>query len=105
MFRVAKTEDAADLLFVYAPYVRETAITFEYDVPTIPEFSARVRETLIRFPYLVGKGTVILSVMRMPARFIRGGRMLGARRFRCICHKRRAAAGWGNRLSRSWNFC
>ncbi len=55
MFRVAKTEDAADLLSVYAPYVRETAITFEYDVPTIPEFSARVRETLIRFPYLVAE--------------------------------------------------
>ena len=54
-FRIAKIADAADLLSVYAPYVRETAITFEYDVPCVFEFSGRIRETLRRFPYLVAE--------------------------------------------------
>ena len=39
--RVATKEDAEALLAIYAPYVEETAITFEYEVPSIeayPEF-------------------------------------------------------------------
>ena len=31
--RTAKIEDARELLEIYAPYVENTAITFEYDVP------------------------------------------------------------------------
>lgn len=54
-FHIARVTDAADLLSVYAPYVRETAITFEYDVPTVSEFSGRIRETSRRFPYLVAE--------------------------------------------------
>ena len=34
---VAKCEDAKRLLEIYAPYVLNTAITFEYDVPSIAE--------------------------------------------------------------------
>ena len=30
--RVATVSDAAELLKIYAPYVTDTAITFEYDV-------------------------------------------------------------------------
>ena len=33
--RVAAPEDAAQLLDIYTPYVERTAITFEYDVPTL----------------------------------------------------------------------
>ncbi len=54
-YRVARAEDAADLLSVYAPYVEKTAITFEYDAPTVLEFSARIRGTLPRFPYFVAE--------------------------------------------------
>ena len=32
--RTASPDDAAALLAIYAPYVRETAITFEYEVPS-----------------------------------------------------------------------
>ena len=31
----AKEADAAGLLAIYAPYVEHTAITFEYEVPTL----------------------------------------------------------------------
>lgn len=33
--RYAVPEDAKRLLEIYAPYVENTAITFEYDVPTL----------------------------------------------------------------------
>ena len=53
--RVAREEDAAALLEIYAPYVLETAITFEYDVPSAEEFAGRIRHTLERYPYLVAE--------------------------------------------------
>ena len=40
--RLAKSSDAATLLAIYAPYVENTAITFEYDVPTIEDFTNRI---------------------------------------------------------------
>lgn len=40
--RVAKPEDAEELLDIYAPYVTGTAITFEYEVPSVEEFRALV---------------------------------------------------------------
>ena len=46
LFRVAKEEDAGDLLKIYAYYVKNTAITFEYEVPTLEEFACRIKETL-----------------------------------------------------------
>lgn len=53
--RVARVSDAAALLAIYAPYVRDTAITFEYDVPGEGEFAARIEHTLEKFPYLVAE--------------------------------------------------
>ena len=53
--RMAGLEDAAALLAIYAPYVRETAITFEYDVPSEKEFAGRIAHTLEKFPYLVAE--------------------------------------------------
>ena len=51
--RIARESDAAALLAIYAPYVCHTAITFEYDVPSLAEFTQRIHTTLERFPYLV----------------------------------------------------
>lgn len=53
LIRTAVPEDTDALLAIYAPYVRETAITFEYDVPTREEFRQRIVHTLSRYPYLV----------------------------------------------------
>ena len=50
--RMAATADAEELLNIYAPYVLKTAITFEYDVPSVEEFRSRIADTLTRFPYL-----------------------------------------------------
>lgn len=52
-FRVARPEDAEALRTIYAPYVEETAITFEYEVPAVEEFRARIAHTLATYPYIV----------------------------------------------------
>ena len=53
--RTARPEDAEALLQIYAPYVRETAITFEYEVPTEEEFRRRIETVLQSYPYLVAE--------------------------------------------------
>lgn len=53
--RVAKLEDAEKLLELYAPYVIDTAITFEYTVPSVEEFKERIKNTLSKYPYLVAE--------------------------------------------------
>ena len=49
--RTARESDAPALLAIYAPYVENTAITFEYDVPSLGEFKARIENTLKTYPY------------------------------------------------------
>ena len=53
--RLAKPSDARSLLDIYAPYVENTAITFEYEVPTIEDFAIRIEKTLEKYPYLVSE--------------------------------------------------
>ncbi len=59
--RTAVLPDAERLLEIYRPYVEETAITFEYDVPTIDEFRGRMTRVLEKYPYLVAErdGTIV----------------------------------------------
>jgi phosphinothricin N-acetyltransferase len=51
--RLATPQDADALLEIYAPYVKQTAISFEYDVPGAAEFAERIEQTLQRYPYLL----------------------------------------------------
>ena len=53
--RVALPDDAAGLLAIYAPYVADTAISFECEVPGEDEFRRRIERTLARYPYLVAE--------------------------------------------------
>ena len=55
IIRTATPMDAPALLALYAPYVQQTAITFEYDVPTVEEFSLRISQVLQKYPYLVAQ--------------------------------------------------
>ena len=56
--RIAAVNDAKELLDIYAPYVTETAISFEYDVPSLGEFKARIANTLQKYPYIVAEKDV-----------------------------------------------
>ena len=53
--RTAQISDAEELLAIYKPYIENTAITFEYDVPSIEEFANRIKTTLKRYPYIVAE--------------------------------------------------
>lgn len=51
--RNAEIGDAERILSIYAYYVKNTAISFEYDVPTLLEFQDRMKNTMKKYPYLV----------------------------------------------------
>ncbi len=55
LIRSATNQDTSALLAIYAPYVLETAITFEYEVPSVEEFSQRIRQVQKKFPYFVAE--------------------------------------------------
>lgn len=66
--RVATPDDAAALLDLYAPYVRETAISFETVVPSEDEFRRRIIHTLQRYPYLIAEAGGTSLATPTPAR-------------------------------------
>lgn len=45
-------DDTKELLQIYAPYVENTAISFEYEVPTIQEFQRRIENISSKYPYI-----------------------------------------------------
>ena len=51
--RMATKADAKEILEIYTPYVKNTAISFEYDVPSLEEFAERINNTLRKYPYIV----------------------------------------------------
>lgn len=55
VIRKATADDTEALLAIYAPYVEQTAITFEYDVPTVDDFRSRILAISSRYPYLVAE--------------------------------------------------
>ncbi len=54
MIRVERvsTTDTREILEIYTPYVEKTAITFEYEVPSLSEFEERIRTISAKYPYL-----------------------------------------------------
>ena len=53
MIRMATERDVPAILDIYGPYVQNTAISFEYTVPTLPDFTARFQAITAQFPWLV----------------------------------------------------
>lgn len=51
--RLATVADAEGILAIYAPIVRETAISFEVEPPSLEQMQARIQDTLERLPWLV----------------------------------------------------
>ena len=59
--RMATERDLLRILEIYAPYVENTAISFEYTVPTLEAFTQRFLTVTAQFPWLVWeeKGVVL----------------------------------------------
>ncbi|HSN21702.1 MAG TPA: hypothetical protein VLS49_13555, partial [Usitatibacter sp.] len=75
--RIASADEAREIQAIYAPYVRDTVISFEMEPPGVEEMARRVSATLPLLPWLV---------------WVEGGRVAGyayASR-----HKERLAYQW-----------
>lgn len=55
IIRDVTLKDAEKLVDIYAPYVLNTAITFEYEVPSVEEFTKRIKTICNSYPYLVAE--------------------------------------------------
>ena len=53
MIRIAAIEDVPEMLAIYTPYVENTTVSFEYEPPTLEEFTRRFRTYTRQFPWLV----------------------------------------------------
>ena len=53
--RQCTLSDAERLVEIYAPYVRNTAVSFEYAVPSTDVFKERINTIIPRYPYLVAE--------------------------------------------------
>lgn len=51
--RSVKSEDAGRILEIYAPYILNSATSFETEVPTLENFKSRITEYTAKFPWLV----------------------------------------------------
>ena len=51
--RAAEENDAERLAEIYSYYVLNTAVSFEYEAPSVEEFGQRIRHTKEKYPYLV----------------------------------------------------
>ena len=83
--RVAEERDAATLLEIYSYYVEKTAITFEYETPSIEEFTQRIHDIKVKYPYMWQKRRERSWGMPMVRRFTRGLLMAGVRRCLVYC--------------------
>lgn len=53
IIRDACVADAKRLVEIYSYYVEKTAVSFEYDIPSVEEFSRRIDKISKKYPYLV----------------------------------------------------
>ena len=53
MIRPATEQDVPEILSIYAPYVENTTVSFEYDVPCQRSFLQRFYDITAQFPWLV----------------------------------------------------
>ena len=54
-FRIATLEDCQAILDIYADYIKNTAITFEYEVTSTEAFRQRMENILAKYPYVVAQ--------------------------------------------------
>ena len=53
--RSATPDDAAQILEIYEPFVRDSLITFEVQIPTIEQMTNRIKTTMQTHPWLVAE--------------------------------------------------
>lgn len=59
--RMANKQDIPRILEIYAPYIENTAISFEYEVPALEAFTERFIGITAQFPWLVWEENGVIS--------------------------------------------
>lgn len=96
--RLAQASDGPALAALFAPYVRDTAITFQENAPGAAAFSAKVTELLPSFPFLVveEEGRVLAYAYASPHRALPAYRWCAE--VSVYAHLEARAKGAGSRL-------
>jgi hypothetical protein len=98
--RVAREDDAAAIVAIYAPIVVATAISFETEPPSVGTMRERITSRLERFPWLVcASGAGRWSAMRMPAATASAPPIAGPSTQPRTCTTTRAARASGGRCT------
>lgn len=53
IIRLAEKNDSAAILRIYAPYITDSAVSFETEVPSVGDFANRIESICEIYPYLV----------------------------------------------------
>ena len=101
LIRPARVDDAGELLAIYAPFVTDTTVSFETEVPSVEEFRARVERGLSRSPTSSpstsrpdrSRGT------RTMGRSARARHMPGLSRYRSTSQRSIGGTAWAGRFS------
>lgn len=80
LIRKAKISDAEALLGIYAPYITDTAVTFENKVPTAKNFYDRIKIHCKNIHITFRKAMVKFYDMYMPVRLKPALLMIGRRK-------------------------
>ncbi len=96
--RIATEADAKELLDIYAYYVTNTAITFEYEVPTVEEFAGRIGHVLEKYPYLVAVSESEIVGYAYASSFHERAAYSWAAETSIYVHKDKKSMGIGKRL-------
>jgi L-amino acid N-acyltransferase YncA len=67
--RIAKPEDAAGILAIYAPYIENTSFTFETEVPAAAAFAERISHYLENWPWLVVEDNGVIAGYAYASRY------------------------------------
>lgn len=53
--RLIRESDIKDVLTIYKPFIKNTAITFEYTIPSLKKFRKRVEHVTAKHPWIVAE--------------------------------------------------
>jgi hypothetical protein len=98
--RLATADDTEDILAIYAPIVRDTAISFELKPPTPAQMQERIERTLAVLPWLVADASRASPGMRTPAAIASDLPINGQSTSRCTCALMREGAASHARCTR-----
>lgn len=92
--REARVSDAEALCEIYAYYVKNTAITFETEVPSVAEFTDRICSIQAWYPYLVAECNGQILGMPMPTAIMKELLLPGMWRCLFISIRKQGAVEW-----------